>query len=128
MHRIHNCSAGEPSKISGNLFSFTGRFKNSSRVALFGRSDIQSHIWATMQSQILGLAPTVPLGIVDRLGIFEVCLPAVCHCDLLFSRKVSMNQICAVPLRTAGHRRIPQICVPPLCHWDSTCFSNVLNI
>ena len=66
--------------------------------------------------------------IVDRLGIFEVCLPALCHWDLLFSIKVSMNQMFAVPMRTAGHRGILRVCVPPLCHWDLTCFSNVLNI
>ena len=47
--------------------------------------------------------------------------------NLLFSIKVSMNQMFAVPMRTAGHRRILRVCVPPLSHWDLTCFSNVLN-
>ena len=51
---------------------------------------------------------------VDRLGTFEVCLPPLCHWDVLRD----IDQMCAVPLGTADlHRRGLKNCVPTLCRW-----------
>ena len=44
------------------VFLYHWPFEELVSVALFGRSDIQSQIRATMQSELFGVVATVPLG------------------------------------------------------------------